>query len=113
MAEHDQIQPARAVTLILIGAVADFTESIEEHRSAKRILLFTLVEPRATVATAQKKNANRFVLATPTNDVMATQICRPSMDGSGLDFEPLSLGCRRLMAHAEIKCHIERRKMLK
>jgi len=35
---HDQIQPARAVTLVLVGTVADFTESVEEHRSAKRIL---------------------------------------------------------------------------
>jgi hypothetical protein len=30
-----------------------------------------------------------------------------------LIFEPLSLDCRRLMAHAEIKCHIERRKVPK
>ena len=48
---HDQIQPARAVTLILIGAVADFTEPVEEHRSAKRILLLTLVEPDVAATT--------------------------------------------------------------
>jgi hypothetical protein len=48
---HDQIQPARAVALVLIGTVADFTESIEEHRSAKRILLLTLVEPDVAATT--------------------------------------------------------------
>ena len=39
---HDPIQPTRAVTLVLRGAIADFTESVEEHCSAKRILLFAL-----------------------------------------------------------------------
>jgi hypothetical protein len=37
------------VALVLIGAVADFAESVEEYGAAERILLLTLVE--ADVAT--------------------------------------------------------------
>ena len=37
------------MALVLIGAVADFTESVEEYGAAERILLLTLVE--ADVAT--------------------------------------------------------------
>jgi hypothetical protein len=32
------------VTLVRLKTIADFTESVEEYRSAKRILLLTLVE---------------------------------------------------------------------
>jgi hypothetical protein len=38
------------VALVLVGAVADFAESVEEYGAAERILLLTLVE--ADVATA-------------------------------------------------------------
>jgi hypothetical protein len=47
----EQIQTARAVALILIRAVADFAESVEEHGAAKRILLLTLVETDVTATT--------------------------------------------------------------
>jgi len=39
---------------------------------------------------------------------LAPQTCGSSMDGSRLDFDPLSLWCRRLLAHTEIKGHHER-----
>jgi hypothetical protein len=42
MADTIQFKPTRVVTLVLIGAIADFTEPVEEHRSTKRILLFAL-----------------------------------------------------------------------
>jgi hypothetical protein len=41
---------------------------------------------------------------------LAPQTCGSSMDGSGRDFDPLSLWCRRLLAHTEIKGHHERPK---
>ena len=47
----EQIQTARAVALILIRAVADFAESVEEHGAAKRILLLTLVETDVAATT--------------------------------------------------------------
>ena len=37
------------MALVLVGAVADFAESVEEYGAAERILLLTLVE--ADVAT--------------------------------------------------------------
>jgi hypothetical protein len=40
------------VALVLIGAVADFAESVEEYGAAERILLLTLVEADVA-ATAQ------------------------------------------------------------
>ena len=40
------------MTLVLIGAVADFAESVEEYGAAERILLLTLVEADVA-ATAQ------------------------------------------------------------
>jgi hypothetical protein len=36
--------------LVLVGAVADFTEAIEEHPVAERILLLALVEANVTAA---------------------------------------------------------------
>src|SRR6266851_1202380 len=40
----EQVQPAGAMELVLIGAVADFSEPVEEYGAAERILLLTLVE---------------------------------------------------------------------
>src|SRR5450631_2575983 len=48
------------------------------------------------MAIAQAKNAYWFVLVAATNDDMAPQIYRSSMDGSGLYLEPLSLVSARV-----------------
>ncbi len=37
--------------MVLIGKITDFTEPVEEHRSAKRILVLTLVEPDVATST--------------------------------------------------------------
>lgn len=40
---HDQIQTTGTITLIFIAAIANFTETIEEHRSRQRIAAFALI----------------------------------------------------------------------
>src|SRR5271165_2701699 len=48
MAATSRFKP---VALVLIGAVADFAESVEEYGAAERILLLTLVETNVATTT--------------------------------------------------------------
>ncbi len=47
----EQIQTVRVMVLILIRAVVDFAEPVEEHGAKKRILLLTFVETNVAATT--------------------------------------------------------------
>ena len=47
----EQVQTAGAMALVLIGAVADFAEPVEEYGTAERILLLALIEADLAAAT--------------------------------------------------------------
>lgn len=50
-AGNQQIQTACSIALVFVGALADFTEPVEEHGAAECILLFTFIEPDVTATT--------------------------------------------------------------